>query len=414
MLFNQSRAEKVLADRGLDAIISATPENTMYATGYNCIVQWSNPGLQAYSIFSPGHAPRASLVIPYAEVDAITEGNVNVDDFYLSNEYRRGRAPAATMDEVGTRTTGLIARSSIVATTLDGLVAAIESRNLQRARIGVDEIGMSIQAIEGLRQRLPNLEVVYASAMWREIRMIKTTEEIRRIERATVISEEAIRAAFRTIRPGTTERSVVETYRREIVARGADPNYCIIGSGSRSSQPHPLVTDRQIQMGDVVRYDINCKYEYYLADNARAVVLGSPTDEQARIWDALCRGVTDATELVRPGARIADVFAAAMAPGKRLNLDNFDHRKVCGHGIGIFLYDLPLLTLSDSSKAPLPMSGNPETLVENMTLCIEVGYYMQGAMGFLCEDTVVVTHDGCRVLTKNSKSLDLERFTTEG
>jgi Xaa-Pro aminopeptidase len=49
-------------------------------------------------------------------------------------------------------------------------------------------------------------------------------------------------------------------------------------------------------------------------------------------------------------------------------------------------------------------------LEAGMTFSIEVGYYIQGVMGFLCEDTVVVTEDGVRRLTSHSKSLDFEAF----
>ena len=49
-------------------------------------------------------------------------------------------------------------------------------------------------------------------------------------------------------------------------------------------------------------------------------------------------------------------------------------------------------------------------LEAGMTFSIEVGYYIQGVMGFLCEDTVVVTDEGVCRLTSNSKSLNLEDF----
>jgi Xaa-Pro aminopeptidase len=62
MLFNQQRADQVMAKHGLDAIVATSPDNVMYATDYECITHWGNKGFQIYSIYTPGHSPRASLI----------------------------------------------------------------------------------------------------------------------------------------------------------------------------------------------------------------------------------------------------------------------------------------------------------------------------------------------------------------
>ena len=409
MLFNRARAENVMQRHGLDALVAASPDNVLYATNYECVTHWLNKGFQLYSLFSPGHDPVASLIAPSLELDAIVDGDVWVDDIYLFSPFARGPAQSDAMDTVGRASKALSERAHHVGRALDGLVAAIESRGLAKGRVGVDESGISPLFWWELQQRLPNLDIVYANAIWWEVRMVKTADEIDRLTRASAITEAAIRDAFRLIKPGTSEREVINAYHSGVTARGGRSTFCILGSGSRTAQPHALASDKIIESGDLIRYDIGCTYGYYHADNARAVVLGPPSAEQNRIWDAMVEGVNGAVDLMRPGADVRDVYNAAMAPGQSLGLENFE-RFHCGHGIGVSVYDPPVITLSDPAASAFLMPAVDGGLEAGMTFSIEVGYYIQGIMGFLCEDTVVVTEDGVRRLTSHSKSLDFEAF----
>ena len=409
MLFNRQRAETIMARHGLNALVATSPDNVLYATDYECVTHWLNKGFQLYSLFSPGHDPVASLIAPELELDAIVDGDVWVEDVYLFSPFARGPAQLDAMDQTGRAAKALVERAHPVARALDGLVAAIESRGLEGGCIGVDESGISPLFWWELQQRLPNVDIVYANAIWWEIRMVKTDAEIERLTRASEITEASIKAALRLVKPGITEREVINAYHSEITARGGRSTFCILGSGSRTAQPHALASDKVIEDGDLIRYDIGCTYGYYHADNARAMVLGPPSGEQNRIWEAMAEGVDRAVDLMRPGVDVRDVYRAAMAPGQRLDLENFE-RFHCGHGIGVSVYDPPVITLADPATSAFLMPVVKGGLEAGMTFSIEVGYYIQGVMGFLCEDTVVVTETGVRRLTGNSKSLDFEAF----
>ncbi|MBT7756657.1 MAG: aminopeptidase P family protein, partial [Rhodospirillaceae bacterium] len=318
MLFNRERAEQVMQRHGLDALVAASPDNVLYATDYECVTHWLNKGFQLYSLFSPGHDPAASLIAPSLELDAIVDGDVWVDDIYLFSPFPRGPAQTDAMDETGRAAKALSERAHHVGRALDGLVAAIEARGLEGGRVGVDESGISPLFWWELQQRLPNMDIVYANAIWWEVRMVKTGEEIQRLMRASAITETAIMAAFRRLEPGMTERQVIDIYHSAVTAQGGRSTFCILGSGSRTAQPHALPSDKVIEAGDLIRYDIGCTYGYYHADNARAVVLGTPTGEQSRIWEAMAQGINDAVDVMRPGADVRDVYNAAMAPGQAL------------------------------------------------------------------------------------------------
>ena len=303
MLLNIARAEAILARHGLDAVVGASPENVLYLTGFECTTHWINKGFQQYAVFSPGHDPKGTLIAPGLEIDSLVEGENWMEDIIVFSPFPRGQAgPGVSIDEVGRKGLELTKRAPTVATAVDGLVAAIEARGLANGRIGFDETGMSRLAVEEVRARLPNATLVPAGALLWEIRMVKTAEEISRIESATRISEDAIRAAYRLIRPGLAEHQIVDAYHREIAAHDGRPTFCIVASGPRSSYPHAMRSARSIWAGDIVRYDVGCTHGYYHADHARAIVVGRPTDEQHRVWEALSQGVEDAVSAVKPGA----------------------------------------------------------------------------------------------------------------
>lgn len=412
MLFNEKRATEILAKGGIDAIIATSPENVMYATDYECVTHWINKGFQVYSLFSPGHNPKASLIAPSLELEAIVDGNVWVDDIYIFSPFKRGPAQGNEMDRVGKESKALLERAQIVARALDGLIAAIEARGLQKSRIAVDELGMSPFIFWELKQKFPNADIIPGNPVWWEIRMIKTPDEIQRLRDASRVTEQAINHAYQLVKPGAKESDVIHAYFRKLAELNGKPTFMILGSGSRTSYPHILPSDKVIAAGEIVRYDIGCTYNYYHSDTARAVVLGKPTTQQAALWDALASGVEAALALVKPGADVKDIYRAAMKPGKALGLEDFD-RFHCGHGIGISVYDPPVVTLADPSTSAFLMPSVEGGLTPGMSLNVEVGYYMQGVQGFLCEDTVVVTENGCERLTVNSKKLVYDEFMAD-
>ena len=115
---------------------------------------------------------------------------------------------------------------------------------------------------------------------------------------------------------------------------------------------------------------------------------------------------------MKPGADVKDISRAAMAPAQKLGLENFD-RFHCGHGIGISVYDPPIVTLADPAASAFLMPATDSGLEPDMSLNIEAGYYIQGVEGYLCEDTLVVTASGHERLTHNSKALDYGAFMSE-
>jgi len=100
-------------------------------------------------------------------------------------------------------------------------------------------------------------------------------------------------------------------------------------------------------------------------------------------------------EVMRPGIAAKDVFAAAMEASRESGIPHYRRHHV-GHGVGLDTYDAPLL------------DATTETPLEpGMVFEIETPYYELGFGGLQVEDTVVITEDGCRLLTRSSRELSL-------
>jgi Xaa-Pro dipeptidase len=409
MLLNRDRALRVMNRLGLDALVATSPENVMYASDYECSTHWLNKGAQVYAGLTPGARPDAFLVAPSLELEAIVASPVWIEDVHLAGFFRRGPAPAESMDAVGRAARAIAERAHAVDTAVDGLVAALAARGLDRGRIGLDESGMSAQIWAEIARRLPNATLVPGASAWWDVRMVKTPEEIRRLRRAAEIAERAVEAGLAVAKPGASEAEIVREYHLKLAAEGARPTFAMFGSGTRTGQPHLLESDKILAPSDLLRWDVGCTYRYYHADTARAVALGAPGDLARRVWDAMVEGVEDALAVVRPGVHPRDIHAAAMRPGLAAGLAEFS-RFHCGHGIGISVYDPPLMTAMDPTRSIFLMPGVEEGLEAGMVINVEVGYYVQGVVGVLCEDTVLVTAGGGERFTAASKAMPLEEF----
>jgi Xaa-Pro aminopeptidase len=276
---------------------------------------------------------------------------------------------------------------------LSSLVAAVRDAGLQRGRIAVDELGLLPGYFERLRALLPEATLVEGHAFFREVRAVKTPEEIRRLRRAAHIAEHSIDAALAIARPDATEEELALVFHGRTVAEGGSPVLGCIGFGRRSAMPNVMPSSARLTRGDVIRFDVGGRFEHYRADIARIATLGEPEAKVDRYYRALHRGLLRAYELIRPGVRCADVFEAVVETVRREGIPHY-RRSHVGHGIGIDGYDLPDISLSSSS-----------IFEAGMVICVETPYYELGWCGLQVEDMVVVRDDGIEQLMTTDGSL---------
>ncbi len=142
--------------------------------------------------------------------------------------------------------------------------------------------------------------------------------------------------------------------------------------------------------------DFGGVYSGYCVDLSRTVSLGPPGPEARRVHQAVLEAQAAAIAAVRPGIAASAVDAAARAVlGSRDLGEAFGH--ATGHGLGVEIHEEPRV-------GPARGAGD-ETLEPGMVFTIEPGAYVPGWGGVRIEDDVLVTADGCEVLTDCPREL---------
>ena len=219
-------------------------------------------------------------------------------------------------------------------------------------------------------------------------RSVKLPEEIEKIRHAARITEAGMEAALRQAEPGITELELSTIIAGEIRAGGGVPRFVVVTAGERSALADTYATAAKLQNGDLLRLDIGCSVDGYWADTARTAVIGAPSRDQQRRYDALLDGELAQLAAARPGVTAGDLFKVAVETVRKGVLSEYQ-RTHCGHGIGIVPHEFPTLNAANQ--------GVP--IEEGMVLCVETPYYEIGWGGMMVEDMIVIRPGGNECLT---------------
>jgi Xaa-Pro aminopeptidase len=273
---------------------------------------------------------------------------------------------------------------AVLRATLDALGAG--------EAVGVDD-GVSYPEGERLAEALAPRRLVACPGAPLRARRRRDEAELDVLRRVNRIAEDAVLAAIEAMRPGVTERELLARVRGAMIERGARPMLGSVGIAERGALVDTAATDRALARGEPVRFDVGCVLDGYHADLSRTAVLGPPPDWMRDAYGALLAGERAAIDGARPRATAAELYAAAVQATRAAGLADYD-RTHCGHGIGLRIYEPPLV-------AP----GHDEPLEPGMTLCLETPLYRLGAAGLQVEDAVVVTPAGGERLGKAPQDL---------
>ncbi|MDO8964723.1 MAG: aminopeptidase P family protein [Coriobacteriia bacterium] len=228
-----------------------------------------------------------------------------------------------------------------------------------------------------------------------ELRSVKEAAEVEACARAAALTDAALEHVLGVIRPGMREVDValaLEVYMRSNGSEGV-AFAPIVASGPNSSRPHAGVTDRVIGVGELLKMDFGARIDGYCADLTRTIVVGTASDEQRRMYEAVLAANEAALAAVRPGVPTKDVDGVA----RRVLTDHgygdrFTHG--LGHGVGLAVHELPTVG---------PRSN--DVLRAGSIVTIEPGVYVPGFGGVRIEDLVAVEEGGHRLLSHAPKHL---------
>jgi Xaa-Pro aminopeptidase len=263
-------------------------------------------------------------------------------------------------------------------------------------RIGFEDEHLTVRQHEHLRELLPaRVELVGVHGLVEGLRAVKDAEELARIRAATELADAAFAQVIAGGVIGRIERELALALEVQMRERGAERVSFepIVASGPHGALPHAGPRDTEIARGELVVFDWGAQLDGYCSDCTRTVAAGEPGDDAWSIYELVLEAQLAGLGAVRDGAVCRDVDATARAViDGRGHREHFGHG--LGHGVGLDIHEAP--RLSQRAEGDLK-AGNVVT--------VEPGVYLPGQFGVRIEDLVVVTDDGCEILTGISKEL---------
>jgi len=295
---------------------------------------------------------------------------------------------------------GLARRSGcklVVANTAKQMESALKRIMRAKKTVGVNMSGISYNSMKSIRRNLKGIKFRDVSKQLGKARMIKTEDEIERIEKACRIASRVADEIPEILRVGMTEKEIAAEIDYLGKCHGADGAAfnTIASFGPATALPHYQPGDKKLKRGSVALLDFGALYRNYNSDITRTFFT-KPLDRRlSRIYEVVAEAQSAAIESMRPKVRAKRIDLAARnviekaGYGKR-----FIHST--GHGLGISEHDPGIL--AERSK---------DILKENMVLTVEPGIYLPGKGGVRIEDDVLITSKGSRLLTTAKRDLIL-------
>ena len=275
---------------------------------------------------------------------------------------------------------------------LDMVAAAIDRREL----LGVDK-NMAARFLLPLLRENAAAGFVNASLALDRARAVKDPQERELMRRASQLNDQALAELRPFIRDGVREWELADRLQRIYKELGADGVSFppLVAFGGNAGSGHHWPDGTRLRPGDCVLVDAGCTFEGYCSDMTRTWFYQDVTPEQQAVYDLVLRANQQAEAAVRPGVPLREldstardiIAAAGFGP-------NFTHR--LGHFIGLEDHEFGDVSAS-SQDAAVP--GN--------IFSIEPGVYLEGKLGVRIEDLVLVTEEGCEVLNRLPKELEV-------
>jgi Xaa-Pro aminopeptidase len=268
----------------------------------------------------------------------------------------------------------------------------LEMRNLQNEPVGVDVIEMPVL----FALQAQGIKVVDGQQLMHEVRKIKTQDEITLLNTATMMVDAAYEELYQFMKPGVKENECVGVVSKVLYDLGSEHVEGVNAISGERCSPHPHVyTDRVLRPGDPAFFDILHSYNGYRTCYYRTFAVGSASPAMVDAYKRSRDYMDAAISIVKPGITTADVVKL-WPKAQEFGFANEEAAFALqyGHGVGLSIWEKPIFSR-------LVSLDHPEVIEEGMVFALET--YWPAADGWSAarlEEEVVVTKDGCEVITR--------------
>jgi Xaa-Pro aminopeptidase len=356
-----ARAQAMMADRGIDALLLTTEPEVRYFTGYLTRF-WESPARPWFLVVPASRDPVA--VIP--TIGAALMGRTWIKDI------RTWRSPNYHDDGVG-----------LLATTLRELGAAKVATPM-----GLEtHLRMPLDNFEMLQKTIGS-KIISDGGIIPALRTIKSNAEIAAIQTACDVANRAFARVPKIAGVGVPLSTVFRKFQMLCLDEGADFVPYLAGGAGQGGYDDVISPASSVPLldGDILMLDTGLTVNGYFCDFDRNFAVGSVTDASQAAHGKLIGAVNAAMDIAKPGATAAQLFHA-MDDIVTGGAGGSDTGRL-GHGLGMQLTEWPSLIPVDQT-----------VLVEGMVLTLEPGIDVGGGKMLVHEENIVVTDTGARFLS---------------
>jgi len=345
----RKRLEKFCNAINCDTLVTFEPENLFYMTGF-----WG----EAIGILEGG---KTTIIAPELEAQRAKEDSVNCN---------------------------------VITSQRGGLVSTLAS-TIKKKKICTDCQNYSV--MQSLKKSIPKLK--QSSIPFYNARIIKDSEEIRILKKASSIIDQMFELCTQTIKKGRSESDLQAILMSFAIANDMhDTGYrstlnpLIIAGGPNGALPHAQVTKRKFANGDMIVVDLTLRYKGYVSDATRTFGLGSISKEARTVYEIVKESQRAGLAVVRPQKTCKSVDEICRKIIEKHHYGpHFIHST--GHGIGLDVHESPNITSKSTTK-----------LKKDMAVTVEPGIYIPNKFGVRIEDSVIV-RDRPIIMHKFTKDL---------
>ena len=217
-----------------------------------------------------------------------------------------------------------------------------------------------------------------------KMRNIKSEQELELMKKANSIAEKSLTELLNHIKPGKTEKELQAYFDYLMLQNGSDGASfsTILLTGSHTSLPHGVPSNKEIKKGDFVLIDFGATYKGYHSDMTRTFAVGSATDEMKEAYNLVLKAQLAGIEALAPNKRCADVYKAAYDVLDEKNMAQY-FRHSLGHGVGLDIHE-------GYNAGP----NSTDVFEPGNITSVEPGIYLPDKFGIRIEDVCMVTESG--------------------
>ena len=384
------RIKELLREKGLDGAIVSSPENFHYVTGFG--------GHQHTVSRQPG------FTLAVMRADDKVPTHLTTMDFEAATFRIKAAGLNFVVDPydtwVGLKTWDEIAHGAVVPdktameSSMDKLVQFMKACDLANKKVGIELDYLPVPYYKSLTEKFPEAEFVDISDLFVYARSVKQPDEIEMFRKLCRIADHGFTEVSKIAKIGVSERELVQCFREDVIKSGfcAPSSWSMFSTGPSSARL-TLPGDGVVKDGDVVKFDagVNAEVDFYTTDTSRAWIIGNGDPALLKLKDRLYEGQRRMIAAAKPGLPINELYHTAYDYVKEM----FPcyRRGHQGHSISMG---------PATAEAPYINASETRPLEAGMILAMEVPCYIDGVNGFNIEDMVLITEDGCEVLTPNT------------